>query len=220
MHMHTLPTSACSKISAKDTVRELYENGYSGGVITNHFKHGNTGINRKLKWADFVKPYEEDYLLLKEEAMMLGLDIMFGVEEGVGGGKEILCYGITPQVLYDHPELEACDASLWYKVVHEEGGLVIQAHPFRTRDYISARGAMDKSLIDGIEVFNYFNTLSDNMEAEEFARQNPDLILIAGGDSHGYGAMAKSGIETAAPITNEKALVDVLRRGAFNRLTE
>lgn len=219
MHMHTLPCSSCAKATAEEMAEFLKKGGYSGGVITNHFKHGNTGINRKLPWADFVKAYEDDYLVLKEAGEKLGLDFHFGIEQGVGGGREILVYGITPKMLYDHPELDTSNPEVWYKVLKPYGVLIYHAHPFRDRDYIKEIGVMD-DFIDGIEVYNYCNTSINNMEAEEYIKTHKELLLISGGDTHGEYGACNGGIETAKRIKTSKDLVDILKRGAFNLIKE
>ena len=105
LHTHTAPCSACAGMTPKELIRGLLEGGYQGCVMTNHFMHGNTGIDRDLPWEEFVKQYELDYLACLDAAKGHDLDIIFGVEEVVVEGLEILCYGVTPQMLYDHPEL-------------------------------------------------------------------------------------------------------------------
>ena len=139
LHTHTSPCSACAKMSPEELCRALSEGGYAGAVLTNHFGGGNTGIERSLPWQEFVAAYEEDYLACREAAKEYDLDILFGLEEGVGGGLEILCYGLTPDVLYRHPELARHSPEIWSRVMHEEGVLILQAHPYRIRPYISRR---------------------------------------------------------------------------------
>ena len=55
MHAHTSPCSACAVMSPAELVESLYSGGYSGCVITNHFYNGNSGIDRKLPYNDFIK---------------------------------------------------------------------------------------------------------------------------------------------------------------------
>ena len=139
MHQHTAACSACSAADPEQVVRALAADGFSGVVLTEHFYHGNTAVRRDRPWERFVRAYEESFLRMKAIGERLGLDVLFGIEEGVGSGKEVLLYGIRPQLLYDHPELAAEMTEDEYlpllsSVVHEAGGLVFQAHPFRVRD--------------------------------------------------------------------------------------
>ncbi len=220
LHAHTLPCSACSEMYPEELVQSLYRDGYSGCVITNHFINGNTGIYRKLPWNEFVAQYEADYLELKKCGEKYGLDIIFGLEEHVGRGLEILCYGITPEMLYTHPEFQKRDIALWSETLRKLGAICIQAHPFREQPYIPEPQVLPLEFIDGIEVFNVDNTLENNLEAEDFAAAHPELILTSGADTHEGITACFGGIETAKRIRNEKDLVEILRNRECTLLKE
>jgi len=215
LHTHTTPCSLCAGMTPKELIRGLLEGGYQGCVLTNHFMHGNTGIDRDLPWEEFVKQYELDYLACLDAARGYDLDIIFGVEEVVVAGLEILCYGVTPQMLYDHPELRDGDCRTWYEVMHSYGVLCIQAHPYRERWYIQNPGMLPLDCIDGIEVYNAQNGDEDNEKAEDFAKEHPDMILTAGADAHAGVDVCVSGIETDRRIRDGRELVDVLKGGEY-----
>jgi hypothetical protein len=196
----------------------LHEGGYSGCILTNHFIGGNTGIDRALSWADFVKAYEDDYLACKKEAEKYDLDIIFGVEDHVYGGLEILCYGITPEFLYAHPELREHKIEDWHRALSDFGALCIQAHPFRERAYITMVGMLPLEYIDGFEVYNAANPPEQNTKARLFADSHPDLILISGADSHHAHTACRAGIEFSQRIKDEKELVTALRSGQYKLL--
>ena len=218
MHTHTAPTSKCARTTPKELAKALHRAGYSGCVLTNHFYHGNTGVSRELAWDEFVAAYERDYLECKREAEKYGLDILFGIEEGVEGYSEILCYGITPEMLYAHPELRECSAQNWYRVLHDLGVLVIQAHPYRVLRPVPDPEPLPLELIDGIEVYNNGNPPEDNANAEIFAFKNPGLILTSGADTHDAESVGYGGISTDERITDPLALVRVLREGKYRLL--
>lgn len=212
MHTHTSPCSRCASMTPQELVNALFYGGYSGCVITNHFLGGNTGIDRNLPWNDFVAQYEKDYIEIKKAAKCKDLDIIFGIEEHLFDGLEIFCYGITPQFLYEHPEL--CDdrsIETWSKALHKYGALCIQAHPFRARAYIKEPKILPTEFIDGIEVFNACNKPDENLQAHNEAIMHPEWILTAGGDSHLAESACWSGIKTNTRINNEKELVKVLK---------
>ena len=48
LHTHTSPCSKCGAMSPEELARALYEGGYAGAVLTNHFYGGNSGIDRTL----------------------------------------------------------------------------------------------------------------------------------------------------------------------------
>ena len=60
IHLHTNNCSACAISSPEEMVDIAAEKGYSGIVITNHFYHGNTGVDRNLPWEEFVSCFEKD----------------------------------------------------------------------------------------------------------------------------------------------------------------
>ena len=216
MHVHTAPCSKCAPMEPDELIAALVEGGYSGCVITNHFIGGNTGIDRNLSWNDFVAKYESDYERCKIAAKKFDLDIIFGIEQHLFDGLEILCYGITPQFLYENPILqfdrtiETCS-----KVLRGFGALCIQAHPFRDRNYITDPRLLPIEYIDGIEVFNACNKPEENTLALATSEHHPEWILVAGGDAHLPQSVCWSGIETSQRILNEKMLVDILKSGNY-----
>ncbi len=215
MHTHTFPCSDCSRMSPEELVKSLHDGGYSGCVITNHFMNGNTGIDRNLPWEEFVGYFEADYLECKKHADKYGLDIIFGIEEGVGGGLEILCYGITPEILRSHPELRRRDARQWHDVARSCGALCIQAHPFRECDHVPEPKLLPLDVIDGFEVYNAGNSCENNVSAAEAFKNHPGLITVSGADTHSPATVCLGGIEASKRITNEKELVEVLKSGEY-----
>lgn len=216
LHTHTTPCSDCGNMTPIELVDALEAEGYSGAVLTNHFYWGNTGIDRNLPWNDFVKAYEIDYKECKKAALNKDIDIIFGVEEHIEGGLEILVYGLTPEMLYKHPELKSHSIDDWSKLRDEYDILIIQAHPFRNRSYNRIIGVFPLELIDGIEVQNSGNTLENDLSAKEFANKHPDLILTSGADAHNPAHIPFGGLITQERIKDEKALVKVLKSKAFD----
>lgn len=217
MHTHTHPCSHCSHMLPDELTQALHDGGYQGCVLTNHFYWGNTGIDTDLPWEEFVKAYELDYIACKKSAEKFGLDISFAVEEEVDEGLEILIYGITPEILYAHPELKEQNLENWSKL-RECGAVIIQAHPFRNRQSIPVRKVFSHDLIDGIEVFNSGNNPEDNTEALQYSEKNPDLIFISGADSHSGKNACIGGIETNVRIRNEKELAEILKSKNFEMI--
>lgn len=216
LHTHTTPCSDCGNMTPIELVDALVAEGYSGAVLTNHFYWGNTGIDRNLPWNDFVKAYEIDYNECKKVALDKDIDIIFGVEEHIDGGLEILVYGLTPEMLYKHPELKSHSIDDWSKLRDEYDILIIQAHPFRSRSYNRIIGVFPLELIDGIEVQNSGNTLENDLSAKEFANEHPDLILTSGADAHNPTHIPLGGVITEERIKDEEALVKVLKSKAFD----
>ena len=212
MHTHTAPCSKCAPMTHQELIDCLAKGGFSGCVLTNHFYKGNTGIDRDLPWNEFVKQYEKDYLECKKTADKVNLDVIFAIEEHLYDGLEILCYGITPKFLYDHPELrDDHTIETWSNALRSFGALCIQAHPFRDRPYITNPRLLPSEYIDGIEVFNACNKPEENILAHTAALKHPEWILVSGADTHLGTSVCWSGIECTAKIEDEKTLVKVLK---------
>lgn len=215
MHQHMTPCSHCGRADPAGLVCKLKEQGLAGCVITDHFYHGNSGIERSLTWEEFCRPYEDNYLETREEGKKLGIDILFGLEEHVGDGKEVLIYGITPEFMYLHPELREGSLETVFRAAKEFGAVVIQAHPFRSRDYIpDPDKKLDASFLDGYEIFNTANKPEDNEKAFNVF-SDCGKILTAGSDCHRNENGTRSGIETDFRITDERQLAEVLKSGKY-----
>ena len=214
MHIHTASCSGGGS-DIRDHIDVLMQKGYSGMVVTNHFYAGDNRIDRELPWREFVDAYRQDYLYGLEYAKTVGFDLLFGLEEHVGGGQEILIYGITPELIAEHTELKRASAEKFVEVVHAAGGLVYQAHPYRARDYISNPFPLDcLDLLDGIEVYNAGNEPEWNESARIFAEER-GIACIAGSDGHKIGTAGCAGIATKERIACNDDLVRILKNNEY-----
>ncbi len=218
MHVHTAPCSACGAMSPAELCQALYENGYQGTVLTNHFYHGNSGIDRSesTTWKEFVSAYEKDYLDCLEEAKKYDLDIIFSVEEVLIPGLEILCYGVTPEILYANPELRNCSPKRAVEILRQNGVLIIQPHPFREAFYIPNPGPLPLEFVDGVEVYNRGNGSPEmNQKALDYVNEHPWLIKTSSADAHSTDRVMFGGIITDKRIKSPQELVQILRSGNY-----
>jgi len=193
-HLHTNACSACAVSSGIEMVDAAKENDFSGFVITNHFYHGNTCVDRNLDWADFIKAYKDDYETTREYGAKNGIQVFFGIEEGFAPGKEMLIYGLTPEQLTAHPEFIMLGAKEKSELIHSLGGITVCAHPYRNRSYIPDPDSdPDITLFDAIEGYNRGNPDNENEKAVVFAGQNK-MIITSGGDIHSAASFGPSGI--------------------------
>lgn len=232
MHQHTAPCSGCAVADLETLVRTMKAEGFAGCVLTDHFYHGNTGIDRSLPWTDFCLPYIESFHIAKTVGDSIGFDVLFGLEEGVGCGKEVLLYGITPDFILDHPELREGGLPLIYRVAHEAGALVVQAHPFRSRSYIpDPMARLDSEYLDGYEVWNSASIPDDNRKGWDTYyplrksatwdislddSSSRPLVVTAGSDCHCNHADVRSCISCESRITSHVELVRLLRSGKYD----
>ena len=214
MHIHTARCSGGGS-DIRAHIDTLIQKGYSGMVVTNHFFNGDTKVDRNLSWEQFVDAYRQDYLYGLEYARGRDFDLLFGLEEHVGYGQEILLYGITPELIADHPELKTPDPVVYAEVVHSAGGLVYQAHPYRNAPWIirpEPLECLDK--LDGIEVYNAGNYPQWNESAQRLADEL-GLACVAGSDGHGTDTAGRSGLGVKERIRCNEDLVRILKSGDY-----
>ena len=134
MHVHTSEVSACGQVKAEDGVRMYHSAGYQGMMITDHF-HKQYFENLNLEsWEKKIDRYLEGYHKAKVEGQRLGMEILLGMEfRNYETDNDFLIVGLTGDFLYRHPNLYELPLAKAIDVFHENGMLVIQAHPVRCR---------------------------------------------------------------------------------------
>ena len=210
MHLHTCPCSGGGR-DLREHIDDLMSKGFSGAVVTNHFYNGDNRIDRELPWEEFVDAYRQDYLYGLEYARQVDFDLFFGLEEHVGGGREILLYGITPELIASHPELKRASAETYAEIIHAAGGLVYQAHPYRARHYVTCPYPLEcLDQLDGIEVYNASNDPEWNESAQRLADEL-DLACVAGSGGHKIQTAGRAGIATKERMRTNEDLVRILK---------
>ena len=214
-HVHTSEGSACGKNTGSEMAQAYKAAGYSGIVITDHFYYGNTAIDRDLPWPIWVDHFSKGYENAKATGLKIGLQVFFGWE-ACYEGTEFLIYGLSPSWLLAHPEIKNATISEQFHLIKKDGGLVIQAHPFREESYIDAM-RLFPDLVDGIEVLNathsnphslfHYNPHFDK-EAAQYAKAH-HFLLTAGSDMHNTDLLG-GGIAFSHPLQNEKDFVKAI----------
>lgn len=189
-HMHTSESSACAKSTGAEMARAYKEAGYTGIIITDHFFYGNTAVNRDLSWREWVEQFCLGYEHAREEGEKIGLQVFFGWESGYRG-TEFLIYGLDKTWLLAHEEIRDATVEEQFRIVHEGGGIVCHAHPFREEDYIPEI-RLYPAYVDAVEGVNAMHS-----SAVSRAHKNPlfneralaygrahDLPFTAGSDQH------------------------------------
>jgi hypothetical protein len=157
--------------------------GYTGIIVTDHFFNGNSGLSRKLPWEDWVNEFCRGYEDAREEGEKRGLDVFFGWEETFDTCDDYLIYGLDKAWLLEHPEARSWSRGEQYAAVKKAGGCVVQAHPFRERDYI-ARVILSTGCVDAVEVANAGNADKANDVLAFRYAQKLNKPMTAGTDIH------------------------------------
>lgn len=214
-HLHTSQGSACGRSTGAEMARAHKEQGYTGIFVTDHFFNGNSAVDRNLPWKEKIELHCKGYEDAKAEGDKIGLDVFFGLEYGVRAA-EFLMYNIDKQFLLDCEDFDKWHPKKAFDAVHEAGGFIVHAHPFRERDYIDHIKLFPHH-VDAVEAINgaHFDHLEFNDRAIIYARMF-DLPLTAGSDTHSVKCMYGSGVETPEKILTP---MDYLRQIKEGKLT-
>lgn len=189
-HLHTSQVSACAGSSGSEMAKACKKAGYAGMIVTDHNWGGNTAVNRRLPWKEWVVGFCKGYEDAKNTGDKIGLDVFFGWEAGYAG-TEFLIYGLSPQWLLAHPEIRRASVEEQYILVKEGGGMVIHAHPFREEYYIP-KIRLFPEYVDGVEVINATHSNPSSMahfdpafdkKAADYAGKH-EFFTTAGSDIH------------------------------------
>lgn len=219
-HMHTMEGSACSSSTGAEMARAHKAAGYTGIFVTDHFFNGNSAVPRELPWEERIRRFCLGYERAKAEGDRIGLQVFFGLEYAYQGA-EFLVYNLDKQWLLDHEDIDKGDPRKALALMRRDGGFVIQAHPFRERNYIDHFQLFPRD-IDGVEAINAAHLGEEgrkiNQRAFAYAEMF-DLPVTAGSDSHKTELLYGSGVEFPEPLKTPLDYLRFLRAGPV-RLVE
>lgn len=178
-HFHTRLGSACARSLGPEYLERYKRLGYDGIMVTEHFWRGNIAVDRRLPWRDFVEAFCRGYEDTKAAGDKVGIKVFFGWEETIEG-DDYLVYGLDKAWLLKHPEVKGWTRWQQLEEVRRHGGCVVQAHPFRDRDYIDA---IHLGPADAYEVGNTGNLKEHDLQAYRWALRQGHL-MTAGSDIH------------------------------------
>lgn len=194
-HMHTSESSACAQNTGAEMARAYKEAGYTGIIVTDHFFYGNTAVNRRQSWHEWVEQFCIGYEHARAEGDKIGLQVFFGWEAGYHG-TEFLIYGLDKEWLFAHPEIKEATVEEQFALVHAGGGIVSHAHPFREEDYIPEIRLFPE-YVDAVEGVNAMHS-----SIASHAHKNPlfNTRALAYGEEHGLPYTAGSDQHTTDMI--------------------
>ena len=217
VHTHTSEVSPCGVFTAEETVDAYCALGYDGICITDHFNAHTLDRLGKSSWEETVEAFASGYRRAEAAGRRKGLVVLFGAEMKVSDYEcnEYLVYGLTPEVLAAHPYLYDRTLAELSALVHANGGMIFQAHPFRFGMVVT-----NPDYVDGIEVFNGHPGHNSNNDIAEVWAEKYGKIKTSGTDHHDPEHQPRGGILTDFPITSEKQLIEVLRSGNYELIKD
>ena len=200
-------------------VRAYKEAGYTGVFVTDHFFNGNCAIDRSLSWEEKVEQFCRGYENAKEEGDKIGLDVFFGFEYCVDAA-DFLVYNLSKEWLLKYPDIDKWEPRKAFAQMHEDGGFIVHAHPFRERDYINHIHLFPRD-VDGVEILNggQLDYPLMNERAKIYALMY-ELSVTSGSDSHNAASLPGCGVETARRIEKPLDYLEYLRAGELTLLVK
>lgn len=189
-HMHTSQASACARQPGTAMAKAAKDAGYAGVIVTDHSWYGNHCIDRSLPWEQWIEAFCMGYEDAKRWGDENDFSVFFGYESNYGG-TEFLIYGVDKEWLIGHPQIKDISIEGQFRLIHEAGGLVIHAHPYREADYIKEIRLFPE-YVDGVEGVNATHSSTRktiplhpeyNECAINYAREH-GLPLTGGSDQH------------------------------------
>jgi len=217
-HCHSREGSACAHNTGGELVHAYSNKGYSGLILTDHFFNGNTAVPTNLPWDEriyqFMLGYESAFAASKAitlESPTSTFQVFFGWEYAYHG-TEFLTYGLGKEFLLAYPNMLSWSISTYLDYVHEAGGFVSHAHPFRRADYIaSVRLYPDK--VDAVEVVNKSHTNPTfDANALDYANKH-HLLKTSGSDTHTIHKIGGGGVTFNYPINTISEFIQGIKNG-------
>ena len=189
LHVHCRERSACGRSSAEEQIVAAMNSGLDAIAFTDH---------DRLMPESYLKMFNERYAPFR----------IFGGVEVTVGDEHVLVLGVNePRLetrMWNYPDL--------HRFVHERGGYMALAHPFRYRDTINI--ALKAFPTDAIEVAS--NNIPE--AAEERIREiasDLGIPVLCNSDSHINTTIGRHYNVVHHVPTGEMELIHLLRSGEF-----
>ena len=213
MHCHSVNVSTCAHATAEEIIEKYVAAGYSTLVSTEHINPWT--FSRELEggmWRDRVKHFMNGYHKLVDAAdgrinVLLGAEIRFMRENN----SDYLVYGLTEEFLTDLGDPRRINSiNALSRILHENGMMIFQAHPFRATMMVT-----DHRLLDGIEIANLSPWHESANDIAQAWAKKFDLTGISGTDFHDPEHTPLGGIITEYEIRDNETLLKTLRERTF-----
>lgn len=180
-------------MSPQEYIKTAKKKGLDGICLTEHCKF----------WP------EDEYLKLCDEAN--GLVIINGNEQRCWDGDEVTGDFLVFGCRFN---LEKTTIEELIKAVHDSGGIIIAAHPFRAI-YGVKEELIYKLELDAIEGYSSSMELWQ-MKLAELVSKKMNKPLIGSSDAHTKDLVGYSVTKFTVPVKDEKTFVDAIKNRQFS----
>lgn len=208
-HLHTSESSDCARSSGADLVLYFKKLGYTGIFVTDHFLDvdGSTSVPKELPWPKRIELFCHGYDIAAQKGRQVGLDVFLGWEYSYGWAH-FLTYGLGKDWLLAHPDLLCWNLLDYFDRVHEAGGSIVHAHPFRQGVDIVQ---LVPGHVDAVEVLSAGRCDEDNRHALDYANSF-GLPKTAGSDTHrSYSLKRLCGMSFPRRLTDAKHFITAVK---------
>ncbi len=211
LHCHTNLVSKCADLDMEEMIENYIKIGYTTIVITDHFSAATFEDKPQLTWEQkcdfYVSGYKKAIELAKGR-----ISILLGMEyRNIYTSNDYLVYGVTEEFLKkynrnDKDNIINMHLKEFAGIVHDEGMLIYQAHPFRNGMTIMKPGCTD-----GVETLNAHAGHDSRNDLAVLWAKKYNLMVCGGSDCHHKGGEGRGGIITSAPILTNSDLLSALK---------
>ena len=216
LHCHSSEISPCGRLKAEKLAELYIRAGYSGIVLTDHFRkdliESLPGKDWKEKRISMLEPYRRLKKRYENTDFWIGrgLELRFGTNE-----NDFLLYGFAEELFLEEGERWPFMTLGEFYKAYKNQMLIIQAHP--NRDEICFPESLE--YLHGIEVKNTCPRHENhNDRSRKMADEYPRLIATGGSDCHRPEDAAGSGIGTVDLIRTDQELIQRLRAREYRIL--
>ncbi|MBQ8082339.1 MAG: PHP domain-containing protein [Clostridia bacterium] len=218
LHLHTAESSRCGNSPAAEMVQAYKDKGYTGLCVTDHFVNGNSfARDITTGWKDRMDCYLEGYHAALEAGKRLGIDVFLGWEFSYLGNnaEDYLTLGLDEDFLYHKIiDCDQWDIQDYARAVHEAGGILIHAHPYRQAWYIHSGHIERPGVADAIEVYNGGNPIDSDYDdlALAYAKEH-GCLMTGGSDTHHVLTTGISGVAFDTRPRDSRELCQLILAG-------
>lgn len=194
LHIHTRLHSQCSELSPEEAVSEAQRRGLDGIAFAEH----------SYTWTS--QEIEE----LKDRMGCPSFPILAGREVSTrSDGREtgdLLVFGAT-----EIPEGAACTIDEVCRIVRQQSGIVIAAHPYA--ELLGIGDEVRSARIDAIEVANHRHRNMANTRRLQGVCRELNVPAVASSDAHSRDEIGRYCVRFGEVVRTEADLVRVIRGG-------
>ena len=188
MHTHSSGASDCCRLNAEEIVEAAKNIGVDGIILTNHYR--SSDCEKFATGKDYAEHYINECHRAMTHGEKIGLKVFFGIEVTMEFSDRIhlLIYGVKENFLRENPFVYDLSLEELYKLVHNNGGILVEGHPFRHDCPV-----LDTNYLDALEINCHPLYKDTHYDVLYDSAKKAGIMLTCGSDYHGDTYRAECG---------------------------